>query len=904
MESYRKQTLVIFLVVAVLMGMILTNDNVFRQSPSQQNKTGEMANEEIDTYNSIDKREWIIKWKSDYNPRITQHGTILNWEPEQRIMRIRIKQDISLQKWLDQWSNYPEIEYMHPNQIYRIATMPNDSYYEKQHYLKQIKAEQGWDIQTSSDIVVAILDTGVDLGHTDLKGNLIQGINLLEKEKSPQDDNGHGTNVAGIIAATGNNLIGITGMTWKTRIMPIKVLDKNGEGDSFLVGQGIRYAVDHNAKVVLLSLGEPVYTPFMKEAVDYAEEKGVLVVAASGNEGDRLNYPAAFPNVLSVGAVNQDDHYASYSNYGQQLDVVAPGEGIFTTKLGGDYTSNTGTSMAAPQVAGLAALLLQKYPHMKPSEIINFIKFTADDVGESGWDIRTGFGRINVEKALNSPRSILADGYEPNNNPQEAHIFPLQDTINAVLTGIDSEDWYKLQIPYNGKLDLNIELDRFVDKGIEVKIIPPTPLKSIILRVDNKKSIEFDVPKGNIYIQVKLPEHNTDDEGNVIKPNVGYKLSNNHKIYKDDYESNDKPWEAFEVIDLNQAITGTFDKERDEDWYKVSIMQAGTFSSTVIVDTLRIDPVLMIQPIGGIGQEFDFNGSGKEEFGTITVQPGDYYIKVFDYNGYPVNGEYNLTFRFNADNGDKFEPNDLSSEASRLEADAQDIKGIISKEADYDWFRFKVEDDNATTFDFVADEDVEFTLYDAKLNGIWQKNINNWRTTQELDGGEYFIRIYSINAPIKYSFNLKQLKLDGAFSDINEHQAKDVILKFYKEGLIPKPKDYKFRPNQVLTRGDAAILVSRERKLPKANIISFTDVKKDTELNEAISKMVHEGLMKGYDDDTFKPNRVIIYSELIQLLAEAYHIPAKEIEQIHSHEQGKITKAEFIILIDQLRTRQ
>ena len=178
----------------------------------------------------------------------------------------------------------------------------------KQTYLDMIHIDQAWAAAGDSrtPIVVAVVDTGVDLVHPDLVGNLVDGVNLLQPSKKPQDDNGHGTNVAGIIAASFNNDKGIAGIAPNAKIMPIKALEADGTGGEAKLGEGIKYAVDHGAKIVVLSLGLNKYSDYMEGIVQYAEDRNVLLVAAVGNESTSVKYPAAYPTVLAVGGVNSE----------------------------------------------------------------------------------------------------------------------------------------------------------------------------------------------------------------------------------------------------------------------------------------------------------------------------------------------------------------------------------------------------------------------------------------------------------------------------------------------------------------------------------------------------------------------------------------------------------------------
>jgi len=694
-------------------------------------------------------KEWIIKWKQSYSTEIQKGANILQWIPEQKVMVLQLKQETDQGKWLEKWKNNKEIQYIQPNLKVKTSENPNDNYYAKQTYLQRIHADQAWGMATKSNVTVAILDTGVDLEHPDLKGNLVGGINLLEKNATPQDDNGHGTNVAGIVAAVSNNSLGVTGIA-QARIMPVKVLDEKGEGDSFLVGQGIRYAVDHGANVILLSLGEPVYTPFMKEAVDYAELKNVVIVAASGNEGNQINYPAAFPNVLSVGAVDLNNEYASYSNYGEQLDVVAPGDGIYTTGKDESYTTNSGTSMAAPQAAGLAALLFQKYPNMRSEQIRNLIKFSADDVDQKGWDEKTGYGMINIDRALNFPLDGLLDGYEPNNQKKTPTMFPSNDTFHGQLTLNRDIDWYKMNLPYDGVIELQLNLKEPIKIPIQVTIQNEATGKNYVYKVKESTKISLDLKQGTVYVKLEYSDSGQTGENPAI---IDYTLTNQFRINQDKFENNDTLWQAYKIQNINQPINGTFHKEHDWDWYQLQINQSGVLTVKVTVDTQRLDPVLWFQPKGKKNIEVDNNGSGKEEIKTFSVTPGTYYIRLADYNGYEVIGQYQLYFQFETTNGDTHEPNNLPSEATTLEGNYMPTAGVIEDIQDQDWYKIKIEDPIEVRVKVLnpQKQKLRVTMYNSSLDVIWTNESEQISKTQNMNSGIYYLRIEGFSSGMPYN---------------------------------------------------------------------------------------------------------------------------------------------------------
>lgn len=235
----------------------------------------------------------------------------------------------------------------------------NDPLFADQWALPVIGASAVWPAipDNTPPVTVAVIDSGVCLNHPDLAGKFVAGWDFVEDDDLPQDDFGHGCGVAGVIAANGNNGIGIAGIAPNARIMPLRVLDAQGLGSFSDVAAAIIYATDSGAQIINLSLAGPSTAPVVEDAVNYATSRGVMIIASAGNAGvETVWYPAAYPAVIAVGSVDQTLERSSFSNYGAGIDIVAPGRDIYTTSVNGDYMTMTGTSFAAPQVTGIAAL--------------------------------------------------------------------------------------------------------------------------------------------------------------------------------------------------------------------------------------------------------------------------------------------------------------------------------------------------------------------------------------------------------------------------------------------------------------------------------------------------------------------------------------------------------------------
>lgn len=330
-----------------------------------------------------------------------------------RIYKLKVDEKADLVQAIRAFKSSPYVEYAEPNYIAHVFTTPNDPYFLSgdQWGMNRIEAPAAWNITTGSDsVTIAILDSGVDLFHPDLSGKLVSGYDFANDDSNPQDDYGHGTHVAGIAAASTNNGIGVAGLSWGAKIMPVKVLDSYGGGGYEDVANGIIYAANNGANIINLSLGGSAYSWTLKQAVKYAHDLGCVIVAATGNNNSSVSYPARYPEVSAVAATDSYDQRTSFSNYGPEVDVAAPGVSIGSTywREGSTYEWLNGTSQASPHVAGLAALIWSVNSDLNNTQVESIIKQTADDLGAAGRDPYYGFGRINARRALEATTPSLA----------------------------------------------------------------------------------------------------------------------------------------------------------------------------------------------------------------------------------------------------------------------------------------------------------------------------------------------------------------------------------------------------------------------------------------------------------------------------------------------------------------
>ncbi|MBV9329414.1 MAG: S8 family serine peptidase [Chloroflexi bacterium] len=295
--------------------------------------------------------------------------------------------------------------------------VPDDPLYKQfQWNLRRIGMERAWDLRPdASDVIVAVLDTGVDLMHPDLRANLMTdaGYDFLDDAPSPQDDESHGTAVAGIIGALGNNHEGVTGVAWHVKILPIKALNSQGRGPDSAMVKAIMYAADNGARIINISSTGTRYSAALETAVQYAQDKGALIVAAAGNTGNgdnAVDYPAAFDGVLAVAATDPKDQLASFSQRQSYVSLAAPGVDVPSTAWAGAgrglYASQSGTSIAAPHVSGAAAILWALRPDLSAGDIANALLNNTDKVSSS--DPGYGAGILNVARAVAALRLGVA----------------------------------------------------------------------------------------------------------------------------------------------------------------------------------------------------------------------------------------------------------------------------------------------------------------------------------------------------------------------------------------------------------------------------------------------------------------------------------------------------------------
>lgn len=467
----QKSTL--FIIIAVLTVFVFVglffccneHDKIIRQLAAlvSQPRPEKVIKEEPATPPAFAPGRLLIRFK-DNVPEEKQKKLLSGWgfEVKNEIKPLKIKivsvpeeAEEALAKAL---SKNPNIEWAEPDYLVEEYFIPNDPNFTKQWALPKIKAPEAWDItKGNNNIKIAILDTGIDLTHPDLANKIINSINFTDSTTT-SDMRGHGTHVAGISAAITNNGIGVAGVGYDSSIMNVKVLGDGGTGYWSWVSSGITWATDNGANVINMSLGGSGGSSTLESAVNYAWNKGVVVVAAAGNSATTTPmYPAYYKNSIAVAATDSTDKLASFSNYGDWVDVAAPGVSIYSTYKDGAYASLSGTSMASPHVAGLAGLLFAITPDkngngFKNDEVRFLIESTTDPIVAN----LIANGRINAFSAVLGTTTLPTP--PPDTTPPTVSIVSpkngdtVSGTISVNISASDNVGVVKVELYKNGTL--------------------------------------------------------------------------------------------------------------------------------------------------------------------------------------------------------------------------------------------------------------------------------------------------------------------------------------------------------------------------------------------------------------------------------------------------------------------
>lgn len=388
--------------------------------------------------------QWLVSYKSSTTlNKQAPEGNRAFYSDNSHDTELVEVQPAEEEQFIEELLSDPAVALVEPNYIYRAAanldgaSTTQDPLFQQQWGHTAVQAKEAWELMNqmneldAEEVIVAVLDSGIDTAHPDLQGRYHPGYNVLEDSNNVEDDFGHGTAVSGIISAVFSNSTGITGVVgqYPVRILPIKVLDQFGNGSTYSVIQGIEKAVESGADVINLSLSGNGNSYLLQEAIRNAVDQGIIVVAAAGNHADNTSgyYPAMYPETIAVSATNKTGGFASFSNYGTPIDLAAPGEHILTTAPNENYNFYDGTSLSAPYVSAACALLKLTRPDWNVQEIRTALEQSAQDLGDEGYDVYFGHGLLQINSALS-----LTGMPEPSPGPQLLKPNPLEQVKGTV----------------------------------------------------------------------------------------------------------------------------------------------------------------------------------------------------------------------------------------------------------------------------------------------------------------------------------------------------------------------------------------------------------------------------------------------------------------------------------------
>ncbi len=732
----RRKPVVVLLLVAFVVSLMLPgvtsatpNLNSLKTSGIAQKLARDEANTNSANQKKFVEGEIILRLKGSSKAKAQflkdQQLTLVKQDGKVNYLLAKTAKSTDINKLAAKLRKNHIVELAQPNYVYQTFGRPNDPLYYRQWQLNKTNAEQAWNVTKGKPAVtIAVLDTGVDVNHPDLKNNIVPGTNTVNPLKSVRDDDGHGTHVAGIIAATANNGLGVSGVASNCKIMPVKVFDYWG-GSDVSVADGLIWAADHGAKVVNMSFGSGYKSSLLGEAIEYAKKKGVVMVAAAGNwASEEISYPAALSDVIAVSATDENDKLASFSSYGPEIDICAPGDKVFSTfwdsHKGSSYCDMSGTSMASPMVAGLAGLLLSNNPKLNDESVRQIIESSAKDLGDKGWDPKYGHGRIDIYKALTTSFAKI----DANNNSQKTavRLNSGQVASQKIDYGAD-EDWYTISVPDKASLAIELQPAGKVTPGLEIYDSEGEKIESFnVLESDEKDepsegdyylgdyswgvpsikvgeavyAILNDLSKGDYSVRV-FGNHNRWSDDNY---KITLETIEADKILKDDWEMNDEE-EMAKKITLGTKIQGVLNPSGDEDWYRINLMPNTTYEIRTEVPA-GLDLALSVnreEEIGSMSdeedwdysdymsQDIDYGKQGVNEVGTIRTgdKGGWYLIQVYEPGNGAVNAYYTLTVNGFTPPVDSYESNDTMEEAKKINFDTK-ISGSFADAEDEDWF--------------------------------------------------------------------------------------------------------------------------------------------------------------------------------------------------------------------------
>jgi len=406
----------IIIVVVLLFNLLIVNQ-VFAKDVSVDDSVYKTLKNSSNSMDYIKREQQILKTKENnliIKYKNTKKHINNNYFNNSNIEILQLNENENIESIILELKNNPDIKSVEKDEKLYILEQDsftiNDPFYNQQWYLDCIKIPKVWQkLNTNlktNPIVIAVIDTGIETTHEEFKNKIHpEGYNFILNNDNIYDIHGHGTNVSGVICAETNNFIGIAGIVdnLDVKILPLQAASNNGTLFTSDVIKAIDYAIKKNVDVINMSIGVGSYSETLNETIQKAVNKGIIVIAGAGNKGiNSYNYPASYDNVISVGSIDENKNISYFSNYNDKVDIVVPGENIYTTNINNSYKNKGGTSFSTAIVSGVVAILKSVESSLTSQEIYNILTTTAEDRGELGKDDYYGYGVVNTLNAINN----------------------------------------------------------------------------------------------------------------------------------------------------------------------------------------------------------------------------------------------------------------------------------------------------------------------------------------------------------------------------------------------------------------------------------------------------------------------------------------------------------------------
>ncbi|MBG9454778.1 peptidase S8 [Lysinibacillus sphaericus] len=522
MKNWVKKSIAIVATAALM----VPTTSAFAEAPQKTAKNQELvklaSNKEQTSKNQkdwISKDTIIVKHSGlDKNVHKNIGSKVIRSIPSLGYDVIKLNKGTTLEKAVPYYAKQKGVKSVSPSYVYHSFGTGEDPKKKDMYHLNLLQIDKALELAGNNEVKVAVIDSGVDFKHPDLKSQVLPPYNAAAPANTSYPA-GHGTHVAGIISAAKDNGIGGHGINPNAKILPIDVFNGGKGADDFVIAQGILYAIEQGADVINMSLGGYGENSLLKDAVQKAIDKGITIVAAAGNEStDDYSFPASYEGVISVGSTNDRNELSGYSNYGPSVDVVAPGEGVYSTfydeKKESSFKVDSGTSMASPIVAGIASLLKSKYPNLKPHEIEAILEMTAKDLGKKGYDLTFGHGLVDPVKALQFDLKNLPKQYSETKGERMKNAKVLKkNTLNTEKGEFkqpDEKKWYKVDLEANEYAQLTLKGANKYDYAFDLYFYPEghngevEPINVNDVRVGKQEGYLYKADqKGTLLIGVK-----------------------------------------------------------------------------------------------------------------------------------------------------------------------------------------------------------------------------------------------------------------------------------------------------------------------------------------------------------------------------------------------------------------